>query len=184
MSLALVERLRVLNAAPVIDVGGGASRLVDVLLARGYVDLSVLDVSSTALEIARHRVADAAAVQWICDDVMAWQPQRSYGLWHDRAVFHFLTAAADRANYLNIARKAVAPGGAVVMATFAADGPEHCSGLPVARYDVSDLESLLDGFTVVTSRREEHITPAGAIQPFTWIAARRAMAAPELRSRR
>lgn len=173
MSLALVDDLQVPTTAPVIDVGGGASLLVDELLARGYMDLTVLDISSTALEIARDRVGDAAPVRWICADIMSWQPERQYALWHDRAVFHFLTDVEDQATYLNIVRRALTPDAAVVMATFALEGPERCSGLPVARYDEGDLERLLDGFIVVASRREEHITPGGAVQPFTWIAARR-----------
>jgi SAM-dependent methyltransferase len=173
MSLALVDRLRVPKPAPVIDVGGGASLLVDELLARGYLDLSVLDVSSTALEIARHRLGDAAPVRWLSNDIMTWQPERRYALWHDRAVFHFLTDPAEQTRYLNVMRQALGLGGALVMATFAANGPESCSGLPVARYDPGDLERFLDGFTVVESSREEHMTPGGAVQPFTWIAAKR-----------
>jgi SAM-dependent methyltransferase len=173
MSLALVDHLQVPKTAPVIDVGGGASLLVDELLARGYVDLSVLDISSTALDIARHRVGDAAPVRWLCEDITSWQPERTYALWHDRAVFHFLTDPIEQTQYLNIVRQALDPAGALIMATFAADGPERCSGLPVARYDAGELERLLDGFTVVASRREEHVTPGGAMQPFTWIAARR-----------
>jgi SAM-dependent methyltransferase len=173
MSLTLVDRLRVPTSAPIIDVGGGASLLVDALLARGYTDLSVLDVSSTALEIARRRLGDAAPVRWLCEDIMTWQPERRYALWHDRAVFHFLTDAAGQTRYLNMMRQALDPGGGLIMATFAADGPESCSGLPVARYDPGDLERLLDGFTVVESSREEHMTPGGAVQPFTWIAAKR-----------
>jgi rhodanese-related sulfurtransferase len=173
MSLALVDHLVVTTTAPVIDVGGGASLLVDALLARGYVDLTVLDISSTALEIARQRVGEAARVRWICADIMSWQPERQYALWHDRAVFHFLTDLAEQTRYLDTVSRALDPGGAVIMATFAADGPERCSGLPVARYDAGELERRLDGFTLVASRREEHITPTGAVQPFTWIAARR-----------
>jgi trans-aconitate methyltransferase len=173
MSLTLIDHLQVPKTAPVIDVGGGASTLVDELLARGYVDLTVLDISSTALEIARHRVGEAAPVRWLCDDIMSWQPEFPYTLWHDRAVFHFLIDPAEQARYLTTMRQALGPAASLVIATFAADGPEHCSGLPVARYDAGDLERLLDGFTVVASRREEHITPGGAVQPFTWIAARR-----------
>jgi hypothetical protein len=104
---------------------------------------------------------------------MSWQPERQYTLWHDRAVFHFLTDPGEQTRYLNIVRQSLGPYGALIMATFAADGPERCSGLPVARYDEGELERLLGGFTVVESRREEHTTPGGAVQPFTWIAARR-----------
>jgi len=173
MSLALIDRLQVPKGAAVIDVGGGASLLVDRLLAQGYTDLAVLDVSSTALEIARRRLGDSTPVRFVREDLMTWQPERQYALWHDRAVFHFLTHAAERAKYLTTMRQALGDSGAVIIATFASDGPERCSGLPVARYDATDLERLLDGFTVVESRREEHVTPGGAVQPFTWIAANR-----------
>ncbi|MHB8488658.1 MAG: class I SAM-dependent methyltransferase [Candidatus Dormibacteria bacterium] len=171
MSLALIDRLRLPKGAPVIDVGGGASLLVDRLLARGYTDLAVLDVSLTALEIAQRRLGDAAPVRWLHEDLLNWQPDRRYALWHDRAVFHFLTHAAERAKYLTIMRQALSDSGALIIATFAPDGPERCSGLPVARYDAIDLERLLEGFTVVGSSREEHVTPGGTVQPFTWIAA-------------
>src|SRR4029077_12128235 len=119
------------------------------------------------------RVGDAAPVRWIRADITGWQPEREYALWHDRAVFHFLTGSEEQLRYLNIVRQALGPGGALVMATFAADGPERCSGLPVARYDAGELERLLGGFTVVASRREAHVTPTGAVQQFTWVAARR-----------
>jgi SAM-dependent methyltransferase len=173
MSLALIDRLGVPKAAPVIDIGGGTSFLVDRLLARGYTDLAVLDVSSTALEIARRRLDDAGRVRWLQEDLMTWQPERRHTLSHDRAVFHFLTNAAERAKYLTIMRQALGDSGALIIATFASDGPERYSGLPVARYDAIDLERLLVGFTVVESSREEHVTPGGAVQPFTWIAATR-----------
>ena len=173
MSLALIDHLGVPKSAPIIDVGGGASVLVDELRTRGYSDVSVLDVSATALNLARHRLSDAASVHWLHEDVLSWQAERRYALWHDRAVFHFLTDAAEQSEYLKAMRQAIRVGGALIMATFAADGPDHCSGLPVARYDTEALERLLDGFTVVKSTREEHITPGGAGQPFTWIAARR-----------
>jgi SAM-dependent methyltransferase len=173
MSLALVDRLDVPKSAPVIDVGGGASFLVDRLVARGYTDLTILDVSSTALEIARRRLGDAAPARWLHEDILTWQPEHQYALWHDRAVFHFLTNAKERAKYLTVMRQALGDAGALIIATFASDGPERCSGLPVARYDAIDLEQLLDGFTLVESSREEHVTPGGTVQPFTWIAAYR-----------
>lgn len=106
-------------------------------------------------------------------DVLRWTPDRRFELWHDRAVFHFLVDAADRRRYVRALRDAVAPGGAVVIGTFAADGPPTCSGLPVARYSVADLAAELgDPFDVVASRRVEHVTPRGAVQPFTWVAGR------------
>ncbi len=173
MSLALIDRLGVPKPAPIIDVGGGASVLVDEMLTRGHSDVSVLDVSATALDLARHRLRDAASVHWLHEDVLSWQPERRYALWHDRAVFHFLTDAKEQSEYLKVMRQAIRVGGALIMATFAADGPDHCAGLPVARYATEDLERLLDGFTVVESTREEHLTPSGVDQPFSWIAARR-----------
>jgi hypothetical protein len=173
MSLALIDRLRVPKGASVIDVGGGASLLADRLVARGYTDLAVLDVSLTALEIAQCRLGDAAPVRWLHADVLSWQSERRYALWHDRAVFHFLTDAAERAKYLTVMRQTLGDSGALIIATFASNGPARCSGLPVARYDASDLERLIDGFTVVESSREEHVTPSGTFQPFTWIAATR-----------
>jgi hypothetical protein len=171
MSLALIDRLHMAKDAPVIDVGGGASLLVDRLVARGYTDLTVLDVSSTALEIARRRLDDAVRVRWLHENILTWEPERRYALWHDRAVFHFLTNAGERAKYLTTMRQALSDSGTVIIGTFASDGPERCSGLPVARYDAADLERLLEGFTVVESSREEHVTPGGIVQPFTWIAA-------------
>lgn len=171
MSLALIDCLGVAKEAPVIDVGGGASLLVDRLVARGYTDLTVLDVSSTALEMARRRLGDPVPVRWLHEDIITWKPERRYALWHDRAVFHVLTSAAERAKFLTIMRQALSDYGAVIIATFASDGPERCSGLPVARYDATDLERLLEGFAVVESSREEHVTPGGIVQPFTWIAA-------------
>jgi len=173
MSLALIDRLGVPESAPVIDVGGGASLLVDRLLARGYTDIDVLDLSLTALEIARCRLGSAAPVRWLHEDILTWQPDRRYALWHDRAVFHFLTKAIEQAKYLTIMRRTLGDSGALIIATFASDGPERCSGLPVARYDPGDLERLLEGFTVVVSGREEHVTPDSVVQPFTWIAATR-----------
>ena len=172
-SLALIERLGIPTSAPVVDVGGGASFLVDELLLRGYTDVSVLDVSATALEIAQLRLDNAASVHWLCEDITTWQPERRYVLWHDRAVFHFLTDAAGRTAYLDVMNAALADDGMLIIAAFAADGPEHCSGLPVARYGPAELAGLLDGFMVVESLREMHVTPAGDTQPFTWIAARR-----------
>jgi rhodanese-related sulfurtransferase len=172
MSLALIDRLGVPKAAPIIDIGGGASLLVDELLARDYTDLTVLDVSVSALSIARQRLGNRAPVRWLCEDVTTWQPERRYGLWHDRAVFHFLTEPDERVQYMHSLHQAIGPAGAVIMATFASDGPESCSGLPVARYDAGELERLLDGFSLIASSREEHITPEGIVQPFTWIGAR------------
>ena len=171
-SLRLIDVLGIPPAAAVIDVGGGASSLVDHLVARGFTDLTVLDISDIALVAARDRVGRRAPVSWVHQDVLAWRPQRRFALWHDRAVFHFLVNPADQQGYLATVRAALAPAGAAIIATFAPDGPDHCSGLPVARYSADDLAALLgDAFAVVEASREEHTTPTGALQPFTWVAA-------------
>jgi trans-aconitate methyltransferase len=172
VSLELIDALGIPSTAAIIDVGGGTSLLVDNLLARGYTDVSVLDVSRAALDLARQRPAAAATSHWLNHDVLTWQPSRQYQLWHDRAVFHFLVDAADQDRYLRTLREALEPDGAVILASFARDGPDHCSGLPVARRDTADLEDMLEGFTVVQTRREEHVTPRGVRQPFSWVAAR------------
>jgi len=158
-----------------IDVGAGASRLVDVLLARGFTDLTALDVSDDGLALSRQRLgADAARVRWVVADLLDWVPDRRFGAWHDRAVFHFLTDPADRARYRELVAAALAPGALMVIATFAGDGPQQCSGLPTARYSAAELAAELGGaLEVVADRREQHRTPWGAVQPFTWLAVRR-----------
>lgn len=167
-SLDLIRLAGATTATPIIDVGGGASRLVDTLLAHGFRDLTVLDLAAPALTTARQRLHDAEAhVDWIVADVTTWIPQRSYGIWHDRAVFHFLTEQADRTAYVETLRKAVRPGGHAIIATFAMDGPERCSGLPIVRYDAESLLATLgDGFLLVETRRHLHATPFGTTQSF------------------
>jgi SAM-dependent methyltransferase len=175
VSWELIDGLRLDRTRPVIDVGGGTSKLVDRLVERGHTDVTVLDVSAQALRMAQHRLADRAwLVRWENTDLLGWTPQRRFALWHDRAVFHFLTDPDDRARYRELVTAGVAPGGYLILATFAADGPEHCSGLPAARYNGEDLaEQLGAGFTTVTIHREHHHTPTGADQPFTWPLMRR-----------
>jgi trans-aconitate methyltransferase len=154
----------------VVDIGGGASVLVDDLLVSGIEDVTVLDLSASALRAAEQRLGSAArGVQWISKDVRSWVPDRRYDLWHDRAVFHFLTEPADRDGYRAALRHALNPGGHVVIGTFAADGPTHCSGLPVARYDPPALAAQFPELHVVGTRRVEHVTPGGVSQPFTWL---------------
>ena len=171
VSLELVDALGVHRDAAVIDVGGGASFFLDELAARGFEDLTVLDISASALEAARQRLPAEAAVQFVDADLLKWAPGRSYDLWHDRATFHFLVTAPDRDKYLATMRRSVVPGGKVIIGTFAEDGPETCSGLPVNRYSAVDLVAELgDGFAELETRRENHVTPRGAVQPFTWVA--------------
>ncbi len=173
LSLELMDALGISPGAAVIDVGGGASILVDRLLRRGFIDLSVLDISEAALRTSRHRVGDDAGVHWVVGDLLVWEPQRRYDLWHDRAVLHFLSEG-DVDIYRATVERALAPGGSVILAAFAPDGPERCSGLPVTRYSTEGLAAVLgDGFEIVEHRGEVHRTPGGAEQPFTWVAARR-----------
>ncbi|MBI2684394.1 MAG: class I SAM-dependent methyltransferase [Actinobacteria bacterium] len=163
MSLALVDAIQPAPNAAIIDVGGGASSLAGTLLARRF-DVTVLDVSPVALDHLAPRVRRIVA------DVREWVPDRSYAVWHDRAAFHFLTERADRERYVNAAHRAVRPGGNVIVGAFAPDGPTRCSGLPVARYDAEGLAAEFGAhFALVDARREEHVTPSGSVQPFTWI---------------
>ena len=169
-SLRMIAASGANNDAAIIDVGGGASVLVDRLLAAGFTDVSVLDIAENALERSITRLGQAAArVNWIVADVLSWTPQRSYDVWHDRAVFHFLTTETDRKAYLTQVRRTVRPGGYVVVATFAEDGPTSCSGLPVARYSADTLHHAFGrSFELVESIREMHITPTGAQQSFVY----------------
>lgn len=170
VSLELIEAAGVARDAGIIDVGGGASVLVDRLLDRGYTGLAVLDIADRAMQVSRERLgARASDVEWHEADVTSFEPPRRYGLWHDRAVFHFLTQAADRRAYVATLRKALKPDGAVVMAAFAPDGPPRCSGLDVMRHDEKSLAGELgEGFALREVRRETHSTPAGAEQRFIY----------------
>ncbi len=175
-SLDLITRICADRAAPIIDVGAGASVLVDNLLAAGYQDLSVLDWSEAALEISRDRLgADSSRVKWMRVDVLRSQlDEGAYAVWHDRAVFHFLTDATDRQAYVEQVRRAVRPRGYVLVATFAEDGPEYCSGLPVVRYSAEGLHSEFGtDFQLVRSEHEDHRTPGGAEQSFLYCLCRR-----------
>jgi 2-polyprenyl-3-methyl-5-hydroxy-6-metoxy-1,4-benzoquinol methylase len=175
-SLRALDRFGARPGSALIDIGGGASNLVDVLLKRGWQDLTVLDIAPTALDAARDRLGPAAEqVTWQVADITAWQPSRQYDVWHDRAVFHFLTEPEQREAYRRALSSGLAPDGLVIIATFALDGPERCSGLPVQRYDAAMLSAAFgDGFRLVESWREDHVTPWGSSQAFTWCAFRRA----------
>jgi SAM-dependent methyltransferase len=169
-SLELILATGVARNAPLLDVGGGASTLVDHLLQEEFRDLTVLDIAAGALEAARARLGPAAArVRWIEADITAWDPPRRYALWHDRAVFHFLVDPRSRERYLNVLRSALAPGGHLVLATFGPEGPSRCSGLEVRRYSVDLIGELLGpGFRLMRSRLEEHVTPSGRRQQFQY----------------
>lgn len=158
-----------------IDVGGGSSRLVDSLIELGFERVTVLDVSESALDISKDRLGGAASsVTWIVRDLLDWTPTSDYDIWHDRAVFHFLTSNADRDAYRRLLDAALAPGGYLVMAVFAEDGPTTCSGLEVRCQSQDELAAWLgDDFEIIELSREEHTTPGGSIQPFNWLVARR-----------
>lgn len=168
VSLEMIAATGIGRDAGIVDIGGGASRLVDALAAQGFAHVAVLDISEAALATVRTRLgAPAANVQWIAADVTRWQPAQSYDLWHDRAAFHFLTAAEDRAAYAERVRQAVRPGGHVIIATFALDGPERCSGLPVMRHDAASIGAVLGpAFKLIETRRHDHRTPGGVVQRF------------------
>lgn len=163
--LALVETQ--LNAA-IIDIGGGASRLVDVLLGKGFMDVTVLDLSADALDVTRKRLGQASErAKWIVADITEWEPPVVYDLWHDRAAFHFLTSEQQKCAYIERLMRGLRIGGHAIIGTFALDGPEKCSGLPVTRYSAESLSSLLgSGFALMDTRRHEHTTPWGAVQKF------------------
>lgn len=174
-SLRLMAQLGVQPADAVIDVGGGSSNLVDHLLDLGYADLTVLDISAAALDGVKARLgARAAGVRWRVGDITQTPVGGPYRLWHDRAVFHFLTAAAERRAYVDAMTAALPPGSHAIMATFADDGPERCSNLPVCRYAPEQLAAELgNGFALVDALRETHTTPAQGRQNFIYCCFRR-----------
>lgn len=169
-SLGLILNALPDTAAAILDVGGGASTLADGLIAAGYRRLTVLDISASALAAARRRLGTAAVVTWIEADILgAPLSSGTFELWHDRAVFHFLTDPSDRQRYVAQVRHAVSPGGLVLIATFALDGPARCSGLEVARYSPEGLHAEFgSGFQLLVSVRAEHRTPDGRTQAFTY----------------
>lgn len=170
-SLRLIERTRAAHSAAVIDVGAGTSTLVDRLLDRGYTNVTVLDISTRALaDVSRRLGQRSHVVAFVRHDVLTWQPAQRYEIWHDRAVFHFLTKPADQDRYIHLAGDAVCAGGWLLLATFAPGGPARCSGLPVSRYSAEDIaETFSPAFELVENVREDHLTPKGIVQPFTWV---------------
>ncbi|MDH2383946.1 class I SAM-dependent methyltransferase [Bradyrhizobium sp. CER78] len=174
-SLRLIESVAPSRDASIIDIGGGASRLVDALLTNGFHDLTVLDLSEAALASARKRIgATGDAVRWVADDATVWQPPRAFDIWHDRAAFHFLVEENDRAAYLDRLHRGVKAGGHAVIGTFALDGPEKCSGLPVQRYDPATLgRAIGPAFELIAHEAHRHVTPWGATQSFQFSVLRR-----------
>src|SRR5262245_13735335 len=178
-SLDLIHAAGIERNASIIDVGGGASRLVDALLDEGFTDVTVLDLSEESMAKAKARLGTRAnSVTWIVVDVTAWQPTRAYDLWHDRAALYFLTAPEDRAAYAERVLRAVRPLGHVIIGTFAPDGPERCSGLPVVRHDAESIgDALGPTFELIESRRDDHQTPMGGSQKFQFSHFRRGRSA-------
>lgn len=170
LSLELIQNTGLDKAAPILDVGGGASNLVDRLLSEGFSNLAVLDISASALAHARNRLgylADAAG--WYEADVTAFDPPHRFQLWHDRAVFHFLTDPADRQSYVAVLKKALEPGGHLVIMAFAIGGPDKCSGLDIVQYDEEKvLAELGSEFDLCEAGHEVHMTPTGNEQKFAW----------------
>jgi SAM-dependent methyltransferase len=171
LSLDLIRRVALQVDTPLLDVGGGASTLVDGLLSAGYRDVSVLDLAPAALARAQERLGERATqVRWIVGDVLdAPLPSASCAVWHDRAVFHFLTDARDRVRYVDQVRRIVRPGGHVIVASFAPEGPSRCSGLEVVRYSPDGLHAEFGAaFRLLDSAREDHRTPGGTVQAFVY----------------
>jgi len=174
LSLALIREYAPQNAS-IIDIGGGASLLTAELVREGYGDLAVLDISAEALERAKENLgAEAAKIEWVVADIMAWKPTRQWQVWHDRAVFHFLTDAASQDAYIRALYAAALPGAIAIISGFAPDGPEKCSGLPVVRYDAQSLSKRIGaGFELLAEKREAHETPGGAMQKFYYAVLRK-----------
>jgi SAM-dependent methyltransferase len=169
-SLALVRLAGLEPSSPILDVGSGASTLVDKLVADGYSDITSLDISEAALNVSRRRLGSSPKVSYVVGDVTTWVPLRRFALWHDRAVFHFMVEDEARAAYKRTLADALGPGSKAIVSTFALDGPERCSGLPVRRYSAATLAAeLADVLTPAEVRHEMHVTPSGATQSFVYI---------------
>ncbi len=174
LSLSLVDATGVGVDRPIIDVGAGWSTLVDHLLELGYTDLTAIDLSTTALQVVRDRLGPAGdAVVLQMADVLDLHPARAYTLWHDRAVYHFLTEPDEREDYLASVERCLEPGGHLVVATFGPDGPTTCSGLPIVRYTHAELAAQFPTYELLGTAGDEHHTPWGATQQFTAVHLRR-----------
>jgi SAM-dependent methyltransferase len=174
-SLSLIEDVGLSPNAAILDVGGGTSKLAGRLVAAGCQDVTVLDIAHSALERARAELGGTGErVKWIEADIRSHDFDRQFDLWHDRAAFHFMVSPVDRDLYLGALRRALRPGGHLILATFGPDGPTQCSGLPVARFGPAELSGVLgDEFQLVSSRLEEHRTPRRRGQQFLYAHFRR-----------
>lgn len=168
-SLAIIDSLALPPQEPIVDVGGGTSRLAAALLERGHSDITVMDISDRALEAAKTELSAHGRVQWVVGDVRTQDFGRRFRLWHDRALFHFMVASEDRDSYLAALERSLAPGGHIVIAAFAPEGPVHCSGLPVVRYSAEELAETFEGIATLESHRyEQHVTPGGEPRPYVY----------------
>lgn len=170
-SLTYIRKTGLSCPAAIIDVGGGEATLVDDLLAAGYSDVTVLDISETALQVAKDRLGEKAErVKWLVADALSTTlPARAFDIWHDRAVFHFLTTPEERSAYVSQVLRALRPGGFAIVGTFGPKGPDKCSGLPVARYTPDKLHGQFGArFSMVGNSVEFHTTPWGTFQQFTY----------------
>ena len=172
-SIQLITEVVDLSTSSIVDIGAGTSRLADALLNRGCPDLTIVDVSTTALGVVERRVGEDDRLTPIVADITTWNPRRTFDLWHDRAVLHFL-GGTELDAYRTLTERTVSAGGHLIIGTFAPEGPETCSGRPVTRYSTAELADLFaDGFTPVSSSGHLHTTPAGGGQAFTWVTLRR-----------
>lgn len=181
VSLALIEGCAASKRAAILDIGGGASTLVDDLLAAGYEDVSVLDIAEAALEVPRARLGSAATkVHWLAEDFLSAELERErYDICHDRAVFHFLGDAGEKKRYFEQVQRILRPNGSLIVATFALEGPSRCSGLEVSRYGEAEMKAAAGtAFAMVSSQRESHRTPAGSVQEMMYFVMRRSTSSP------
>jgi hypothetical protein len=171
ISINFVKQLQIPKDAAIIDVGGGDSKFVDYLLAKGYTNVSVLDISEAAINRAKARLGDKALnVNWIVSDILAFNPALQYDLWHDRAAFHFQTENSSISKYIDIVNKSVT--GKVIIGTFSVDGPTKCSGLEIKQYEEISLKNEFENaqFKNIECKRDDHITPSGSVQNFIFCA--------------
>lgn len=174
-SLNYITECKLDNDAAIIDIGGGDSFLAEFLLAKGFTDLTVVDISEKAIERAKKRLGERAEeIKWIVADASEFKPERQYDLWHDRAAFHFLTEDEQVQNYLQTVKRSVKPGGFLVIGTFSENGPKKCSGIEIRQYSVSQMQDLFsDDFTTMSCKNIDHTTPSGGIQNFTFCSFRK-----------
>ena len=170
VSLELIRATRLASDEPILDVGGGASVLVDYLYRKGFTRLAVLDISERALDSVKKRLGDAARhIEWYAADITRFEAPHPFALWHDRAVFHFLTDASDRESYLKVLKKTLKPGGHLIIAAFAIGGPEKCSGLDIVQYNSEKMaKELGKEFELIEERSEVHVTPSGNEQSYNY----------------